>query len=208
MHKYKFYYRKSSFKKDKISAYKLLEELAKYSPQNVLEIGVLQGVTARNFCDLLYKIHNKDFKYIGIDLFSKVNNSDRNEFTPIHNKISNPLKNFYFNYILKEDLNSIESVQKLLKKYSQNVKLFKGFSHIWVKDLDLDMIEFVFLDGGHSYETVKKDLELLTSKLKKGSIIICDDYNQKEFGVFKAVNELKEIFTVNMVNERFAKIII
>ena len=70
------------------------------------------------------------------------------------------------------------------------------------------MIEFVFLDGGHSYETVKKDLELLTSKLKKGSIIICDDYNQKEFGVFKAVNELKEIFTVNMVNERFAKIII
>ena len=32
-------------------------------------------------------------------------------------KFSNPLKNIYYNYILKENLNSIKSVSKLLIKY-------------------------------------------------------------------------------------------
>ena len=54
--------------------------------------------------------------------------------------------------------------------------------------------DFVFLDGGHSYETVKDDLNILTSKLKKNSIILCDDYNISHYGVKKAVDEIKDNF--------------
>ena len=43
----------------------------------------------------------------------------------------------------------------------------------------------------HSYETVKSDLDLLVKKLKKNSIILCDDYNIKDYGVKKAVDEIK-----------------
>ena len=56
--------------------------------------------------------------------------------------------------------------------------------------IDLKKIDFVFLDGGHSYKTVKDDLNILTNNLKKNSLIICDDYNVPEYGVKKAVDEM------------------
>ena len=99
MFKYKLYLRKRSFKKDKKSSQIFLEEIQKKKPKVFLEVGVLQGVTARNVCELVNKIHQNNFQYIGIDLFGSGSKEDNDrEFTPIHNKISNPLKNLYFNY--------------------------------------------------------------------------------------------------------------
>ena len=49
--KFKFYLRKSSFKKDKKSAQILLNEIKNYKPKNFLEVGVFQGVTSRNVCE-------------------------------------------------------------------------------------------------------------------------------------------------------------
>ena len=69
--------------------------------------------------------------------------------------------------------------------------------------MDLSHIDFVFVDGGHSYETVSEDLNLLISKLKKNSIIICDDYNIKHYGVRRAVNEVKNLHEFED-HERFA----
>lgn len=209
MFKYKLYLRKSSFKKDKKSSQILLEAIQKKTPKVFLEVGVLQGVTARNVCELLNRIHQSNFKYIGLDLFGsgskKINDL---EFTPIHNKISNPFKNFYFNYILKVDLNSHSAVAKLLKKFKNNIELHKGYSHEILNKIDLKKIDFVFLDGGHSYETVKKDLNILLSKLSKSKTIICDDYNQSSYGVKKAVDEIdKNKFKVSILNDRLAEII-
>ena len=48
-----------------------LNEILKKKPKSFLEIGVFHGVTARNVCELLYKIHGNDFNYIGLDLFDK-----------------------------------------------------------------------------------------------------------------------------------------
>ena len=209
MFKYKLYLRKSSFKKDKKSSQIFLEEIQKKMPKVFLEVGVLQGVTARNVCELLNKIHQNNFQYIGIDLFGSGSKKDNDlEFTPIHNKISNPLKNFYFNYILKVDLNSYSAVAKLLKKFKNNVELHKGYSHEILNKIDLKNVDFVFLDAGHSYETVKKDLNILLSKLSKSKTIICDDYNQSLYGVKKAVDEIdKNKFKVSILSDRFAEII-
>ena len=33
-----------------------------------------------------------------------------------------------------------------------------------------------FIDGGHSYQTVYNDINNVINKVKKGSIILCDDY--------------------------------
>mgnify|MGYP001269981196 FL=1 len=74
------------------------------------------------------------------------------------------------------------------------VKIFKGYSKDILRKIDLRSIDFVFLDGGHSYETVKEDLNILTSNLKKNSVIICDDYNINHYGVKKAVDEIKNDF--------------
>ena len=45
-------------------------------------------------------------------------------------------------------------------------------------------------------------------ELKKGKIIICDDYDQVTYGVKKAVDELKEKVTeIKNLNGRLVKIV-
>ena len=60
--------------------------------------------------------------------------------------------------------NSLESVKFLLKKFKNSIDLHKGYSKDILKKIDLSKIDFVFLDGGHSYDTVKEDLKLLISR--------------------------------------------
>tara|TARA_B100000945_G_C20354206_1_gene583785 strand:- start:322 stop:951 length:630 start_codon:yes stop_codon:yes gene_type:complete len=207
--KFKYYFRKSSFKKDLNSANILMSQIEKYKPLNVLEVGVFQGVTSRNICEKLKIIHGDSFSFTGIDLFEDTSKDlDKKEMTSKHNKLSNPLKHLLFNIILKKDLNSLDAVNSLLKKFGASIKLLKGLSEIQLTKVDLEKIDFVFLDGGHSYETVRKDLDLIISKLKKGKIIICDDYDQVDYGVKKAVDELKENVTeIKSLNGRLVKIV-
>ena len=73
--KYKTYWRKTGLKGKWGDIY--LERINKYKPKNFLEIGVFCGVTAKNTCNLLNKIHDNNFSYTGIDLFGKeINNVD------------------------------------------------------------------------------------------------------------------------------------
>ena len=110
--------------------------------------------------------------------------------------------------ILRKNLNSFSSVSDLLKKFKNNVKLYEGYSHIILDKIDLKDVNFVFLDGGHSYKTVKNDINILLKKLSKSTTIICDDYNQDHYGVKKAVDEIdKKKFKVTILNDRFAEII-
>ena len=208
MRKFKLYFRKTSFKKDLESANLLLDQIYKNRPKNFLEVGVYQGVTARNVCEVLKEINQNEFKYIGIDLFSTSNLLfDKKEKTLKQQKISNPFKNFYFNFLRKENLNSKKAVSRLLKKFNNNISLYEGYSDKILNSIDISYIDMVFLDGGHSYETVKKDLKILITKLKKNKIIICDDYDQKNYGVKRAVDELRLEYKIEMVNERIVKIL-
>ena len=208
MRKFKLYFRKTSFKKDLESANLFLDQIYKNRPKNFLEVGVFQGVTARNVCEVLKEIYQNEFKYIGIDLFSSSNLLfDTKEKTLKHSKISNPFKNFYFNFLRKENLNSKKAVSRLLKKFNNNISLYEGYSDKILNSIDISYIDMVFLDGGHSYETVKKDLKILITKLKKNKIIICDDYDQKIFGVKRAVDEFRLEYKIEMVNERIVKIL-
>ena len=189
--KYKIYFRKSSFKKDKMNGNFLLELISKYRPVNFLEVGVLEGVTSRNICELLNKMHEGNFKFTGIDLFGiDLFNNNTKEFTPISKKISNPLKWFFFKFILRMEPHSKEGVDFLLKKFGNSINILRGYSDQILQEINLKKIDFVFLDGGHSYDTVKKDLLILISKLDKNGVIVCDDYDVTHYGVKQAVDEV------------------
>ena len=184
-----------------------MNEILLSNPKKFLEIGVFQGVTSRNICELLYEIHGINFKYIGVDIFEhdeKLNN----EVIPNIN-FRNPLKQFYYQYIKKENPYSLFSVKKLLKKFEKNVEILKGDSKRILPKIDLSEVDYVFIDGGHSYETVKTDLNNCKIVIENKGIILCDDYDLTYApGVKKAIDEyvLFNNFNLKILNYRFAEI--
>ena len=185
-----------------------LEEVKKRQPKIFLEVGVFHGVTARNICELLYSIHGSEFKYIGIDLFEE-NNENKDEIIP-NRKFSNPFKNFYFNYIKRQNPYSKEAVENLLHKFNKNVTLLKGNSNKILKNIDMSKIDYVFIDGGHEYKTVMNDLINSQDVVLNGGTILCDDYDLSQApGVKKAIDDFiqKNSFNCEIIhNYRFAKI--
>ncbi len=175
--KYNYYWRKSGLKKPYGDNFLSLVE--EYKPKNVLEIGVFCGVTSRNICELLKTNFGSDFRYYGLDLFGSSKTSSVDEIEPKfleNQKFSNPLKTIYYNFIKKENLNSKISVQNFLKKFSQNIELIEGDTRVTLEKIPLSEIDFVFLDGGHSYDTVLSDLQKLYDNMKNNSKIVCDDF--------------------------------
>jgi len=205
--KYKKYFRKTSLKQKGVGDF-FLEEVKKKSPKTFLEVGVFHGVTARNICELLFQIHKDDFKYIGLDLFEE---SDENKSEVIPNtSFSNPFKSLFFKYIKKQNPYSKEAVEDLLKKFKNNVSLIKGNSNLILRKIDMSKIDYVFLDGGHAYETVKNDLECCLDVINSNGIVMCDDYN---FGHLPDVkNAIDDFVKANnfkceiLCDGRFAKI--
>jgi len=179
------------------------------SPKTFLEIGVFHGVTARNICELLYKIHKEDFRYIGLDLF-EISDENKSEVIP-NTFFSNPFKNIYFKFLKKQNPYSKEAVEDLLKKYKNNITLIKGNSNLVLKKIDMSKIDFVFLDGGHAYETVKNDLECCLEVINSNGTILCDDYDlgAQAPQVKKAIDEFIQKYKLKceiLWNTRFAKI--
>ncbi len=205
--KYKKYFRKTSLKQKGHGDF-LLDEVRKEKPKIFLEIGVFHGVTARNICELLYRTHKNDFKYIGLDLFVE-NDENKNEVIP-NNTFNNPLKKIYFKYIKKQNPYSLEAVRDLLKKFEKNVHLIQGNSNKVLNKMDMSKIDYVFLDGGHEYNTVKNDLDNCIEVIKKGGTVLCDDYNLGSApGVKRAIDEFVKKNQLNveiLCENRFAKI--
>ncbi len=205
--KYKKYFRKTSLKQKGVGDF-FLNEIAIKRPKIFLEVGVFHGVTARNICELLQKIHGNDFQYIGLDLFEE-NTENKGEIIP-NTKFSNPFKNIYFNYIKRQDPYSLEAVKDLLKKFKKNISLIKGNSNAILKKIDMSKIDFVFLDGGHDYHTVKSDLNSCREVIINGGTVLCDDYDLTYApGVKKAIDEFSSDDGIKcsvIYNDRFAKL--
>jgi predicted O-methyltransferase YrrM len=205
--KYKKYWRKTSFKQKGIGDF-FLQHVKEKQPKNFLEIGVFHGVTSRNVCDLLKAIHGNNFKFTGIDIFSTEDNLTKDEFIP-KTKFSNPLKTLYYKHLIRLDPYSIVSVKKLLRKYKNNINIIKGNSNEILPEIIIEKFDYVFLDGGHKYETVLKDLKILTKVIKNGGVILCDDYDLTYApGVKKAIDEyiLLNNFNLKILSSRFAEI--
>lgn len=83
------------------------------------------------------------------------------------------------------------------KEFKTNTRYFSFIEHLSdysynVADSFKDKsIDFIYIDGDHSYGSVKKDLELYLSKVKKGGVIAGHDYTKHRWpGVVQAVDEI------------------
>ncbi len=205
--KFNKYWRKTSLKKKDDGIF-LLSHIKEIKPRNFLEVGIFHGVTSRNVCELLYKLHGDKFKFTGIDLFEEDSEKLKGELAP-RNTFSNPLKIIYYHFIIRQDPYSQQSVLKLLRKFKKNINIIKGNSNDVLKEIKKNEFDYVFLDGGHKYETVKNDLENLVQVINGNGTILCDDYDLSYApGVRKAIDEyvLSNNFNLKILNSRFAEI--
>ena len=205
---YKKYYRKTSLKQQGVGSF-FLKEIAKKKPKFFLEIGVFHGVTARNVCELLSSIHGSNFKYIGLDLFEE-NDENKSEVIPNTTFSSNPVKQFYYKYIKRQNPYSLEAVEELLGKFKNNIHLIKGNSNKVLKKIDMSKIDYVFLDGGHEYDTVLNDLNCCFDVINNNGTVLGDEYDLGSApGVKKAIDEFvkEQNFNCSIIcNGRFARI--
>ncbi len=81
---------------------------------------------------------------------------------------------------------------KFLETYSDKIVWHRKPSVEASKEVEDGSCDFVYLDGGHSYEEVLEDIRVWSPKLKKGGLLGGHDYHKhKQNGVVKAVHELR-----------------
>lgn len=159
-----------------VNRYKqIIEQITIYKPKTIIEIGTWNGKRATLMAQEALK-HQKQVHYTGFDLFEEATKeTDAEEY--------NVKKNF-----------TLEIVTAVLDRV---VKQNEGFSFELVRGNTRETLkgpriaDFVFIDGGHSIQTIQSDYEALKNSL----VILFDDYyeggpNTTLFGCNKIVQDL------------------
>lgn len=93
--------------------------------------------------------------------------------------------------------------RKRLSKYKSKVEILKMTSEEAVILIPNEM-DFIYIDGDHDYEFVKKDIENYYKKLRVGGILAGDDIQNRKIpnGVFKALSEFAVQNNLNVFIEK------
>lgn len=83
-------------------------------------------------------------------------------------------------------------MKSILKDYWDKIIFYRDYSENVYNKIPDNSIDFIYIDGNHQYEFVKKDLELYYKKLKNFGVIGGHDFCTDSIGVIKAVIEFQE----------------
>ena len=81
---------------------------------------------------------------------------------------------------------------------SGQLEIYRATSEEGIQRIEDNSLDWIYIDGNHMYEYVKKDLELAWDKVKSGGFVTGDDYGLEgwwEDGVKKAVDEFIDKMT-------------
>jgi hypothetical protein len=81
-----------------------------------------------------------------------------------------------------------QEAHERLKHFSDRTVWIKNTSESAASEVP-DNLDFVYIDGNHDYDFVKKDIETYYAKVKRGGIFGGHDFDPEYPGVFKAVVE-------------------
>ncbi|GIW67077.1 MAG: hypothetical protein KatS3mg095_0975 [Candidatus Parcubacteria bacterium] len=132
----------------------LLKIFKEKNPKYIMEIGTANGGTLFCFC----KLARDDATIISIDLPEGPFGGGYPEWKiPIYQAFKKENQKLY---LLREDSHKQETLEKVKEILNGN------------------QLDFLFIDGDHSYEGVKKDFEMYSPLVKKGGIIAFHDIVQ------------------------------
>ena len=93
-----------------------------------------------------------------------------------------------------------DQAKRRLQKYPQ-VEIVRKLSHEAVRDISPNSLDFVYIDGAHTFDYVMLDLIEWTKRVKVGGIISGDDYYIMRHGnVMGAVNAYCEAHNPKALN--------
>ena len=130
----------------------LLPAVRDKNPKCIVEVGTWNGKRALEFLNLA-----PDALYYGFDLFEDATKeTDREEMN---------VKPHY----------TVDAVYERLEGYK--AQLFKGNTRETLKWFKPELpVDFLWLDGGHSVETIRSDWENIKPHLAKDAVVFFDDY--------------------------------
>ena len=150
----------------------LLEDVKKLNPKRVLEIGTCKGGTLY----LWTRVARPDATIVSGDLRSdKVCGGYSRLRTPIYRRFARRQQRLH---LVRADSHQIDTLEQVKR-------LFGGSE-----------IDFLFIDGDHSYAGVKRDWEMYSTLVRKGGIIAFHDVasNYGETQVKRCWDEIKDNF--------------
>ena len=148
---------------------------------DVVEIGSWQGRSTTFLARAVKESRNG--KFYAIDHFG--GNIGKEEFYKVDGSLSNLKTNFEDNmsrFGLSDIVNLLDMVNVEASEKLQDKR-----------------VRFLFVDGDHTKEGVKKDIELFFPRLVKGSIVVFDDYFEGFSGLIEAVDEIFEQYDFERV---------
>lgn len=157
----------------------IFEAVNNCKPKTIIDIGVWNAV---NSCQIIEtaSIYNK-VEYYGFDLWEDLD-SDK----------------FIDEYMYPKKKSSYEEALKRIKHLNTtrdfSFSLFRGDTKINLKkeNFPLPSVDFVFIDGGHSLDTIESDWNNIKWRLHKDSVVIFDDYwhNRNDAGCKNLIDRL------------------
>ena len=139
----------------------LFSEIDKSHPKRIMEIGTWNGEHSRQMIEQA-KTYSSNVEYYGFDLF---------EASPILEKESQGRKG---------NPPSIQKVQDKLNATGAKITLVKGNTNVTLQETSLPVMDFVFIDGGHSLRTIQSDWDNVQKVMGLHTVVIFDDYYQDD----------------------------
>lgn len=108
-----------------------------------------------------------------------------------------------------------ERYSGVLKRFKRNIRagqviVHRGYSSEILEQFPDSFFDWVYIDGNHLYDYVRKDLEVSLRKVKPGGFITGDDYTEGgwwEGGVKKAVDEFAAMQAAQLLELRDSQFI-
>jgi hypothetical protein len=159
----------------------LYAEAVAYAPPGAtfVEVGSWMGRSAAFMCQCIRR-SGKPIKFFCVDTWK--GSPDEPEHVDILARLGGDMFNFF-----QENMQRWRALYTPLQTTS--VEAAKQFA-----DGSLD---FVFLDAGHDYESVRADILAWRPKIRKGGCLAGHDYGPRFAGLIQAVNELLPGFALD-----------
>jgi len=176
----------------------LFANIEKYKCRSIMEVGTWNGERALEMIRTAQKVFPVgEVEYYGFDIFEMMNDE-------IHAKE------------VSKRPPAMGEVRAKLEASGARINLFKGFTDATMPKVmpTLPPMDFVFIDGGHSIETITNDWNWTQAVMDKETIVIFDDYWGGEWGkrkdagcqaVIDALDKSKFVAQILPIQDSFKK---